>query len=482
MRWWMCLAMIGCGGPEEPDRRPKSGDSGVEATTPELPPNLLVLLADDLGQDVVSSYGRHPIPAPMPVVDGLAAEGVRFRNAWAYPICSPTRAAMLTGRYGRRNGIGNTINAATSSRELRTSEVLLPQVLAQAPVPYTSIAAGKWHLAGYKSHNGLDHPLVMGFAHYDGHMGNLNEGILPNPGAERGYTHYERNSDGALAWSEEYATSETVDDALDRIGVLPEPWFAYVAFNAPHVPLHTPPEALSGVSGTPATAAETYQAMVTAMDTEIGRLLDGLDPEVRARTVVVFAGDNGTPSNGTISPWRDNHSKNTPYEGGVTVPLIVTGPGVEGAGREEDALVHVLDVFATFTELAGVEGPVTDATGQEVAIDSVSLVPYLTAADAPHQREYVYTENLYPNGAPPYATEWNILRDDRWKLILGNRPTGEFYDLVGDPHPDDGNEGLNLLGEGNPDPLTAEQQAAYDRLMAEMTRFLGEVQYEPRTE
>ena len=387
----------------------------------------------------------------------------------------------LTGRYGRRYGIGTTINAATSSRQLRTSEVTLPRMLELSPHGYESVAVGKWHLAGYDSRDGTMHPLVMGFAHHDGHMGNLNEGHLPNNGGgERSYTHYEWSHDGELAWSESYATTETVDDAVRRIRGMREPWAAYVAFNAPHIPTHVPPRELTGLTEDPVTVPGMYRAMATAMDTEIGRLLDALDPGVRERTVVVFVGDNGTPDSATTAPFRPNHAKNTPYEGAVAVPLIVSGPGIEGGGREEDALVHALDIYATVAELAGVDlDEVVDASGAPVALDSQSLMPYLTAADAPHRRELLYTENFIPNGPPPYNTEWNIVRDERWKLIVGHREGGEFFDLGQDPHPEDGNENRNLLGDWNVDGLTEEQQAAYDRLLMELEGMLVSMPYEP---
>lgn len=479
----LLLGILACGSSKDvPDKRPNP-DTGTETSIPEAP-NVLVLLADDVGLDVVSAYERHPDPPDLPVIDSLAADGVRFDNAWAYPICSPTRAAILTGRYGRRNGVGNTINAATSSKELRNTEVIIPRMLELSDHDYSSIATGKWHLAAYASFDNITHPQLMGFDHFDGNMGNLNEaGPLQNDGVtERGYYRYEKNSDGVLSWSDTYTTTETVDDTIRRIDSMKEPWFAYVAFHAPHTPLHTPPLELTD-GAEPVSIGETYRAMTRAMDTEIGRLLDSLDPEVRARTVIVFAGDNGTSEHGTIAPFRDSHAKNSPYEGGVNVPLIVTGPGVVGKGRSEDALVHVLDIYATVAELAGVDlSEVKDPDGLQVPIDSVSLVPYLVQADAPHERQFLYTENLYPNGRPPYLTEWNILRDERYKLIIGHKQGGELFDLVGDPHPEDGNENLNLLGEGNPDPLTAEQQEAYDRLMAEMDRFLAEAVYEERVE
>jgi arylsulfatase A-like enzyme len=136
---WFALAA--CGRPEPP-----------ALVTPEgRPPNVLIVLLDDVGTDKIGAYAEHPRPAHTPNLDALAAEGVLFRNAWATPQCSPSRAALLTGRYGRRSGVGRTVQAYESSYELPPDELTLPEMLRGAPDAWDSSEVGKWHLATYAS-------------------------------------------------------------------------------------------------------------------------------------------------------------------------------------------------------------------------------------------------------------------------------------------------------------------------------------------
>jgi arylsulfatase A-like enzyme len=188
------------------------------------------------------------------------------------------------------------------------------------------------------------------------------------------------------------------------------------------------------------------RAMVEAMDAEIGRLLDALET-VDPDAYVIFFADNGTAPIATLPPFAPDHGKGTVYEGGVNVPLIVRGPGV--VHGESSALVSVVDLYATITELARVHS---------TAQDSVSLVPYF-ADPGRALRATVYTETFAPNGgAPPYASHRRALRDVRYKLIRITPSGDEFYDLFADPF-----ETTDLLPG-----LNAEQQAAFDLLEAEL--------------
>lgn len=470
--------------PAAQDTSPPLVETGGDTSTPVVVPpgpavgsNILFILSDDQGVDKVGVYAEHPDPPPTPVLDQLAAEGVLFRRAYAHPVCSPTRAAILTGRYNDRYGLGDVIHPTKTAFSLRDAEVILPEVLTQTG--YHSEALGKWHLAGFSSEHGLLHPLVAGFTHYAGAFGNLAD---EKPGTAEGlgssYYWWQKTTDGEQQHVHRFATSDTVDDAIDKVATMPEPWLLYVAFNAPHTPLTVPPaELYSDDLAFDAPDPQKVDALVESMDTEIGRLLESFDPEVRARTTVIFMGDNGTFGSGMSQPWRGSHGKNTPYEGGIRVPLIVQGPAVVEPGREVDELVHAVDLFPTMTDLAGVDLTAIEGTlGGPLVIDGISIMPYLQDPTTPALREYVYTGKFGPNGAPteggqhPY--DWDIVLDKKWKYIRGYG-NDELYDLE-NPGTDDGMEGANLLKS----PLSAEAQEAYDRLTAELVAIEARAVYE----
>lgn len=411
------------------------------------PANVLILLTDDQGVDQIGAYAEHPDPPATPRMDALADQGVLFRNAWSYPTCSPTRAALLTGRLGRRTGVGDAMQYL-QSRELPLREITLPEVLATAPVPYASSAVGKWHLSAYNSPSGVHHPNLTGFEFFTGSMANLYDHV-EDDGRPHSFFHWERITNGVVSKDDTYATTATVDDALARIEVMPEPWLLYVAFNAPHTPWDPPPSGLHEQGEvTPQTPEPVrYRAAVEALDHELGRLLDEIDPSVLARTTILFAGDNGTPAEAVREPWNPARGKQTPYEGGVNVPLVVAGAGVHAPG-ESAALVHVHDLFATALDIAGADPP------EGVALDSESLLPYVADPDEPG-RDIVYTERFVPSGPGPYEVDWRMSRTGSFKVVDRTGQLGVF-DLRG--RNDDG-ELLEL------DALPAEDRAAVDALI-----------------
>src|SRR5262249_14983720 len=172
-----------------------------------------------------------------------------------------------------------------------------------------------------------------------------------------------------------YATTEQVDDAIARIQAMPEPWFLYLAFNAPHQPFHAPPPNLHTyhLFGNPDDTPDLhFHAAIQAMDTEIGRLLSTLSPAKRERTTIVFLGDNGTPNEAITPPFEPGKAKGTLYEGGVHVPLIVQGRGVRAPGRESDVLVNSVDLFPTVLALLGIDATTAVADGRP--LDGVSML------------------------------------------------------------------------------------------------------------
>ena len=453
---WRCVAT--------PDDGLEVGETGEAtfATDPPIGGNILVIVADDLGIDHLLSYGVAPEAPPTPTLDALAAEGVQFENAYAYEVCSPTRAAIMTGRYGRRTGSGDALRPE-SDFELPLEEVILPEMLRESSwFVYANSAIGKWHLGSAAAPSTVMHPNLSGFDDFRGSGGNLIHSLHEQT---TGFYLWEKITNGTIVLTKAYATTITTDDAIDRIDVMPEPWFAYVAYNAPHAPWHVPPFDLHSYPDldTDSSPALRYDAMVEALDTEIGRLLDTLSPEVRARTTVIFIGDNGTPVEVITEPFDDKRGKDTPYEGGIHVPMIVTGPLVTQPGTTSDALVHVLDIYPTMAHLAGVRmGDMTklNPEGEVVPInfDGQSLARWLVDPDEPSIRESMYMEKFSPNfGGGNYHEDITIGRNDRWKLIR-TPSANEFFDLTSSPY----DEGEDLLrGE---EELSPEQQEGFDLL------------------
>jgi arylsulfatase A-like enzyme len=416
--------------------------------------NVLLIVADDLGCDMLAGFGQHPAAPPTPNLDALAAEGVSFVNAYTDPICSPTRAALLTGRYGFRTGMGSPVQTNLPEFTLPRSEVTLPERLALSPgARIAASAVGKWHLSSaLETPKG---PNLHGFPSFSGTEGNLYFGQT--------FYSYLKIVDGHYVPGRKYATSEQVDDAIERLDAMPEPWFLYLAFNAPHQPFHKPPAHLHGyaLSGPPtATPQWHYRAAVEAMDSEIGRLLDALPEESRERTTVIFIGDNGSPEEAILPPVVPGMNKGTLYEGGVHVPLIVSGRGVRHPGSICSALVNSVDVYPTMLELFDL--PASGAPQPE--IDGHSLVPYLERPLRPSLRDWVFASRFSPNGLGPFAAVGTMIRTQRWKLIYRLGQGDLFFDMA-NPSP----ETHDLLVG----PLTPEQDQAYRYLRRELSDLLG---------
>lgn len=428
----------------------------AQATTVVGGSNVLILLLDDLGTDQVGAYGEHPSPPPTPHIDALAAEGVLFRNAYVSTVCSPSRAELLTGRQARRMGIGSWLRL-DDLWELPVTEVTLPRMLDLSPLRYQNAAVGKWHLSSIFL-SGMRHMALLGFDSWRGSFANI-QGSLPIDTLPVNYERWVKLGEGPAHIEETYATSDTVDDAIERMEALAPPWLLYVSFNAAHEPLHTPPQELHS-QGHPRSDRGRYVAMVEALDTELGRLLAAVPPEQRDRTTIVLLGDNGTYAAGREPPSDPARGKSTLYEGGIRVPLIVAGPYVARPGSESAALVHGVDLFPTVAGIAGVR--LADLAilhdGASVELDGEhSLLPYLADPDLPSRRSIVYTSAFEPNGPPPWPRDLQMVRNARWKLI-DHGEHEELFDLAG--RFDDGED---LLAAG---PLSPEAAAAHAELRA----------------
>jgi arylsulfatase A-like enzyme len=402
--------------------------------------NVLVVLLDDVGVDQLASYGA-PDAAPTPTLDCLCQQGVRFTHAWSAPLCSPGRAALVTGRHADKTGIGDNTE---SEHELPLSELTLGEVMREGGLQTAWI--GKWHLSSHTSPQGPFAPNLQGFEVFRGTLSNLGKEHADRKGD---YDRYWRIVEGHEIWTQGYATSVTIDDALEFIEGATGPWGMVLALHAAHEPLHEPPrELLSRPVPRDPTEVEKYRAVLEAADTELGRLLRSMDPEVLAQTTVILTADNGTSKQGTVHA-RDKRVKATLFEGGIHVPLVIVGPGVTQPGSTHGALVHLVDVLPTVASMVGVS--------PEAELDGVDLGPLLQDPLLPGP-SYVGTA-----WAPEFGEVAMAVRDRRFKLVQ-EEGHSQLFDLDSP-----GGEEQDLLSRS----LEPAAEAAWQRLSALAERGPG---------
>jgi len=336
---------------------------------------------------------------------------------------------------------------------LPASEITLPELLSARSPAYHHASIGKWHLSSAPR----DPNTLGGWTHFSGAL----------RGALADYSQWPKVVDGTVFPGYSiYATSDNVNDALEWIGQRgTNSWFLWLAFNAGHTPLHKPPNNLHSYDALPGTPMHInnnprlyYEAMIEAMDTEMGRLLADMsrtNANVNlTNTTIIFMGDNGTPAQVIQPPYASNRAKDTLYEGGIRVPLIIAGAGVANPNRSSTNVVHCLDLFATILELAGVD--LTTALPTNHMIDSRSLVGILSGTATNDPARWVLSEN-FSDSATVTPNPGRALRNSQYKLIQYRSGTNELYDLWSDPL-----ETTNLLSR----PLSASEQAAYNALAA----------------
>ncbi len=416
--------------------------------------NILVVIADDFGIDSHSLYNTNPAASlpPTPTINALAARGVRFANACAYPVCSPTRAAMLTGRYAFRTGVTDVLTTPTQ-QGIYTNEVTLPELL--APTHRTG-SFGKWHLGGGTTGPGS----VGGWSHFSGSLPAAIGASATN------FWLWTKTSNGiSRANYSGYATTDNVNDAITWLGQQgTNRWFLWLGFNAPHTPYHLPPTNLcphyAGLSGTATDLQQNprryFEAAVEAMDTELGRLLASVNTN---ETTILFLGDNGTAQRVIQPPYNiAGRAKDSLYEGGVRVPFIIAGPDIASPGRTSSEVVHVVDIFASVLEIAGVD--VASALPPGLPNDSRSLVPILRNELFTPAEAAVLMED---SGATPAGSlTGRAARLAQYKLIRWDTGAEELYDLAADP-----TEATNLLTR----PLAGAPQASLDQLRARLAAW-----------
>ncbi|WP_421798804.1 sulfatase-like hydrolase/transferase [Haliscomenobacter sp.] len=417
--------------------------------------NVILIIADDVGSDYCGFYENHLDTCKLPNVRRLLARGVRFRNAWSNPLCSPTRAGILTGRYSFRTGVGDAIGGAGSA-VLDTAEITIPKLLNRyAPNGIAKANIGKWHLQSPMPNTNLVYPNRMGYDHFEGNF----TGMLNS------FTNWTKVKNGVSSNVTTYATTETANNAISWIKTQGnKPFFLWLAFNAPHTPHHLPPTSLhsyKNLSGTTADIAANpksyFKASVEALDHEIGRLFDSLQALGKwDNTDIIFIGDNGNES--SVAQSRGG-AKGSIDQEGVGVPFIISGPSVVNPNRVSDALLSTHDLFATILELFGY----SDWPGQIPAnkpVDSRSIMPILKN-QLTEVRSWVFTE-VFKN--PSVAGDGKTMRNKDYKLLDFDNGAQKFFRISNDP-----TESNDLLLS----TMDATAKNNYTALCTEMTKLVG---------
>ncbi len=422
--------------------------------------NVIIIIADDLGADYCGFTDNATDTAKMPNIRSLLQRGVKFKNAWATPYCSSTRAGTFTGRYSFRTGVGTVISGATSN-DLDTTETSIAEMLKyNAPVKYATANIGKWHMSIQTPQKLLYPTSKFG---YDLFKGNFS-------GAISNYFNWTKITNGTQTDTiTNYATTETIDDAIAWLDTIQnnKPFFLWLAFNAPHSPFHLPPANLHSVPGLTGTQQHInqntplyFKAMIEAMDTETGRLLQWLITNNKMdSTNIIFMGDNGNDKR-VIQISDTTHTKGTLYDYGVHVPFLVSGPAVINPNRSSDALVNVQDIFATSMELAGFANW-TNAVPNGIIIDSKSILPILKNQNTAI-RNWAFTELFTVPAATSY--DGKTIRNNDYQLIKFDNGTHEFYNLTTDPL-----EQTDLLLQN----LSATDLTNYNYLCNELSTLTG---------
>jgi arylsulfatase A-like enzyme len=408
-------------------------------------PNIVYIITDDQGWKDVGFHGSY---IKTPNIDALAGGGAKLEQYYAEPMCTPSRAALMTGRYPFRYGLQTLVIPSAAKYGLATDEWLLPQALKEAG--YATSLVGKWHL-GHADRKYW--PRSRGFDHQYG----------PLLGEIDYFTH---SAHGTRDWFRDdrplkedgYVTRLLGDEAVRVIEHRDpqRPFFLYLAFTAPHTPYQVPKDALAQYGSIADPARRSYAAMITAMDTEIGKVIRALDAsKLRQNTIVVFQSDNGGPASARFtgeidmskssippdnSPFREG--KGTLYEGGTRVVAVVNWPGRIPAGSVVRGPVHIVDMFPTLAGLAGA------SLGTHKPLDGIDQ--WSTWSQGAHSPRTEVVYNLEPFRAGLRQGNWKLI----WQATLPSKV--ELFDIAADSA-----ETTNVA-EKNPDVVATLKQRIED--------------------
>ncbi len=414
----------------------------VDAGEGSRPPNVVLILADDLGYGELGCQGNKEIPTPN--IDSIAANGTRFTNGYvSCPVCSPTRAGLMTGRYQER--FGHEFNPGTVPSGVEFGLPLTETTLAARlkAAGYATGIVGKWHL-GYEPKY---MPLNRGFDEFFGFLGGAHPYTnLTIPAGDKKNAIRRGNEP---VEEKEYLTDAFAREAISFINRHKEkPFFLYLPFNAVHSPLQAPQKYLDRFPSITDQKRKTFAAMLPAMDDAVGGVLRTLRSSgLEDNTLIFFISDNGGPTPSTTSsnvPLRG--FKGQVYEGGFRVPFMVQWKGHVPAGKVSDKPVISLDVAPTVLAAVG-------AKAADAKFDGVDIMPFIEGQGTPH-------DVLYWRFGQQHA-----VRKGNWKLLKSPEGNVELYDLSADVGE------KNDLSQKNPEKVK-ELQAVFDAWDAQLAKPL----------
>ena len=426
--------------------------TGARAQSPQ--PNVVYIVSDDQGWKDV---GYHGSDIQTPNLDKLAANGTRMEQFYAQPMCTPTRAALMTGRYPFRYGLQTLVIPSGATYGLATDEYLLPQALEEAGY-YTAIV-GKWHL-GHADPKYW--PLQRGF---DYQYGPLIGEIDYFTHEQHGVVDWYRNN--RTVKEEGYSTILLGNEAVKLIHEhdTSKPLYLYLAFNAPHTPYQAPQGYLDKYPDIADPSRRAYAASITAMDNQIGRVVEALEKKgMRDNTIIFFQSDNGGTRNKMFAgeadmakvvipcdngPYREG--KGSLYEGGTRVIALVNWPGHVRSGATVDGMIHVVDMYPTIAALAGA------STTKAKPLDGLNMWPTLSKGKPSPRTEVIY--NVEPFRAGVREGDWKLI----WRTPLPS--AAELYNIRQDPSE------KNDLATQSPEKVSELEQRA-NALAATMTKPL----------
>ena len=387
-------------------------------------PNVLVILADDMGYGDLSCYGSLQIDTPN--IDALAERGIRCTQSYvAMMVCAPSRAGLMTGKYPNRFGFEqNLVDRGASYRPdligLDLDQVTIADVLRSAG--YATACIGKWHLGSDEAH----HPNSRGFDYYFGRY--KGHGYFPKATDRQMYRQRAPVEQIDVPYTTDWYTKESID-FIRRVGD-ERPWFLYLAHDTPHTPLQAKKEDLQKFAHISNRQRRVYCAMQHCLDENVGRLLEHLrETDQLDNTLIVFLSDNGGTTGGSINaPLRG--CKATFLEGGIRVPMILSWPDRLPQGVDYQQPIIALDLLPTFAAAAGATVP------SRVDLDGVDLLPHLEGGVAERPHDDLFFRMILRGAA---------YRRGDWKLIRLPHAPPALYDLSADISE------LNDLASARPD-------------------------------